>query len=95
VLGRRPNQLHGVMTISGLIGKLNTDLAEKVERAAKYDFHGKMFLLVRVTSPIFDRKDFDMYEDEISAQKPNNFAEIWLLFRDQTTGTWSALKQIQ
>ena len=95
VLGRRPNELHGVMTISGLIAKLNSDLSEKVERAAKYDFNGKMVLLVRVTSPIFDRQDFDMFEDEIGVPSPNNFVEIWLLFRNQATGTYSDLKQIQ
>ena len=95
VLGRRPNELHGVMTISGLIGKLNSDLSDKVERAAKYDFNDEMRLLVRITSPIFDRQDFDMFEDEIRVPSPNNFAEIWLLFWDQATGTYSDSKQIQ
>lgn len=95
VLGRLSRQLHGVMTISQLIEKLNADLADKINSAANYDFAGKLILLIRVASPIFDRQDFDMYEDEIIVPQPNTLAEIWLLFWDQTTGTYSDLKQIQ
>lgn len=95
VLGRLSGKLHGVMTISHLIQQLNSDLADKINTAASYDFPGKLILLVRVASPIFDRQDFDMYEDEITVPQPNTIAEIWLLFWDQTTGTYSNLKQIQ
>lgn len=95
MLGRRPNELHGVMTVCDLITKLNADLAVKVDRAANYDFEGKLFLLVRVASPIFDRQDFDMYEEDINVPTLNTFAEIWLLFWDQASKTYSDLKQIQ
>lgn len=95
VLGRLSGQLHGVMTISQLIEKLNVDLADKINSAANYDFTGKLILLIRVASPIFDRQDFDMYEDEIIVPQPNTCAEIWLLFWDQTTAAYSDLKQIQ
>ena len=95
VLGRLSKQLHGVMTISQLIEKLNADMAEKISRAAKYDFEGKLVLLIRVASPIFDKQDFEMYEDEIDVPELNTFAEIWLLFWGQATGTYSDLMQLQ
>lgn len=95
VLGRLPKQVHGVMTISQLIEKLNADMAEKINRAAKYNFEGKLVLLVRVASPIFDKQDFEMYEDEIDVPELNTFAEIWLLFWSQATGTYSDLMQLQ
>jgi hypothetical protein len=94
VLGRRPNELHGVMTVSGLIAKFNVDVAEKLGRAAKYDFSGKMILLVRVTSPIFDKDDFDMHEDDISIPHQEIFSEVWLLFWDQASRSYSSLKQV-
>lgn len=95
VLGRLSKQSHGVMTISQLIEKLNSDMAEKINRAAKYDFEGKLILLIRVASPIFDKQDFDMYEDEINVPKLNTFSEIWLLFWSATNQTYSDLKQLQ
>ena len=95
VLGRLSKELHGVMTISQLIEKLNADMAEKVNRAAKYDFEGKLILLIRVASPIFDKQDIEMYEDEIAVPKLNTFAEIWLLFWSQASGTYSDLMQLQ
>ncbi len=95
VLGRRSNELHGVMTISELIAKLNADLAEKIARAAKYNFDGRTLLVIRVASPIFDRADFDMFEDEITVPTLNTFDEIWLLFWDDSSKTYSDLKQMQ
>jgi hypothetical protein len=95
VLGRLPKQLHGVMTISQLIEKLNADMAEKTNRAAKYAFEGKLILLIRVASPIFDKQDFEMYEDEIDVPRLNTFSEIWLLFWSQASRTYSDLMQLQ
>lgn len=95
LLGRRPKEPHGVMTMDQLIAQLNSLLYEKVGRAAKYDFEGRLFLLVRVGSPIFDKADFDMWEDEISVPPFNLFDQIWLLFRNQTNNTFSDLTQIQ
>lgn len=95
VLGRLSKQLHGVMTISQLIEKLNADMVEKINRAAKYDFEGKLILLIRVASPIFDKQDFEMYADEIDVPRLNTFSEIWLLFWSQASGTYSDLMQLQ
>jgi len=95
VLGRQPNELHGVMNINGLIDKLNADLSEKCSRAAKYDFNEKMSLAIRVASPIFDLNDFEIFGAEVVVPAHNTFAEIWLVFWDQATKTYSALKQIQ
>ena len=95
VLGRLSKQLHGVMTINQLIEKLNADLAEKTSRAAKYDFECNLVLLIRVASQIFDKQDFEMYEDEIDVPKLNTFSEIWLLFWSQNSGTYSDLMQLQ
>jgi hypothetical protein len=95
VLGRLPKQVHGVMTITELIEKLNADMAEKTNRAAKYDFEDKLILLIRVASPIFDKQDFEMYGDEIDVPRPNPFAEIWLLFWNQANRTYSDLMQLQ
>jgi len=95
VLGRRSKEPHGPMTLDQLIDKLNSDLVEKVARASKYDFDGRMSLVIRVASPIFDRADFDIYEDDVVVPGPNLFDEIWLLFRDPDTGAFTDLKQIQ
>lgn len=94
VLGRQPHELHGVMTLDALIQKLNADLAEKVTRAARYEYVGKLVLLIRVASPIFDKQDFEMYADDICVPELNTFAEIWLLFYSQETKTYSDLMQI-
>lgn len=95
MLGRRPNELHGTMNINGLIDKLNADLDEKCSRAAKYDFNGKMFLVIRVASPIFDQKDFEIFGTDIVVPTHNTFAEIWLVFWDQASKAYSTLMQIQ
>ena len=95
VLGRLSKQPHGVMNIVQLIAKLNADMVEKTNRAAKYDFEGKLILLIRVASPIFDKQDFEMYEDEINVPSLNPFAEIWLLFWSHASGTYSDLMQLQ
>lgn len=95
MLGRQANTLHGVMTITELIAKLNNDLVEKVAKASKYRFDSRVFLVIRVVSPIFDLADFEIYGDEILIPKPNLFDEIWLLLRNNSTNTFSDLKQIQ
>jgi hypothetical protein len=95
VLGRLSGQLHGAMTLPNLIDKLNAKLAEKVNRAARYPHDGKLVLVIRVASPIFDKRDFEMYSDEIAVPTLNTFAEIWLLFRNLCAGTFSDLLQIQ
>lgn len=95
LLGRRPNESHGVMTLDQSIPQLNELLYEKARSAVQYDFRGRLFLLVRVASPIFDKNDFEMYQDDISSPSPNCFDQIWLLFRNQTTNTFSDLIQIK
>ena len=95
VLGRLSKQPHGVMDISQLVEKLNADMAEKINRAAQYDYEGKLILLIRVASPIFDKQDFEMYQDEIDVPKLNTFSEIWLLFWNQADGNYSDLMQLQ
>lgn len=95
VLGRLPGVLHGVMTLQQLIDKLNSDMAEKANRAANYFFEGKLILLIRVASPIFDKQDFEMYRDDICVPQLNTFAEIWLLFWSQATQSYSDLLQLQ
>ena len=70
-------------------------LESKVAQAAKYHFDGRMSLVIRVASTIFDRMDFDIYGEDIVIPEPNTFDEIWLLFRDAATNAFSDLKQIQ
>jgi len=95
VFGRLSQTTHGVMALTQLIEKLNSDLAEKVNRAAKYEFEGKLILLIRVASPIFDMQDFEMYREDICVPQLNTFAEIWLLFRNQSSQAFSDLLQLQ
>ncbi len=95
LLGRSTGGTHGTMTISELIERLNDLLAQKITQTAKYNFEGRLFLLVRVASPIFDKKDFEIFEDEITFPSGNVLDEVWLLFWNQTTQTYSDLKQVQ
>ena len=83
------------MCLIPLIEKLNAEMAEKANRAAKYDHEGKLILLIRVASPIFDKQDFEMYEEEIIVPELNTFTEIWLLLWSANTRTYSDLKQLQ
>ncbi len=95
LLGRSPGGAHGRMNIGELITTLNQLLSQKVTQAAKYNFIQKLYLLVRVASPIFDKKDFEIFKDEITFPPGNVLDEVWLLFWNQTTQTYSDLKQIQ
>jgi len=95
LLGRSPDGTHGTMTISELIERLNDLLAQKITQTAKYNFEGRLFLLVRVASPIFDKKDFEIFEDEITFPPGNVLDEVWLLFLNQTTQTYNDLMQVQ
>ena len=95
VLGRLPKQPYGVMTLDQYIEKLNAEMAKKANRAAKYNHEGKLILLIRVASPIFDKQDFEMYEEDIVVPKLNTFAEIWLLFCSANTKSFSDMLQLQ
>src|SRR5215472_19095424 len=75
-LGRQSNGLHGDF----LIRKLNSGLAEKIDRATKYGFEGRRWLIVRVASPIYDWRHFELFESDIIIPMPNPFEKIWLLF---------------
>ena len=78
-----------------LAGKLNALLGKKVEVAFKYNFCGKLFLLICVACPAFNKSHFEMYPDWIDLNLGNPFAEVWLLFYNESTEAYSDLLQIQ
>lgn len=78
-----------------LAGRLNDLLMDKVKAAVAYDFGHKLFLLVRVACPVFNKSDFEMCSDWIDLHSGNPFAEVWLLFYSEQTATFSDLLQIQ
>lgn len=91
LLGRSAEPIHNLMNSTELLATLNKLLHNKTESAQKYEFKGKMFLIVRVASPIFDKSTFDMFEEGIVIP-PNVFNEIWLVFRDCSRLVWDELK---
>ncbi|RLC36773.1 hypothetical protein DRH29_03825 [candidate division Kazan bacterium] len=94
LLGRADKRISGIMKADELIKTLNIKLADKVEQAAKYDFKNRMILVIRVASPVFDKSDFDREENSIKVPQ-SVFSEIWMLFYDTNTQSWSDLKQLK
>ena len=78
-----------------LADRLNDLLEKKIKAAFAYDFGGKLFLLVRVVCPVFNKSHFEMYSDWINLHLENPFAEVWLLFYSELTDTFSDLLPIQ
>lgn len=78
-----------------LAGRLNDLLEKKIKVAFRYDFGGKLFLLVRVACPVFNKSHFEVYSDWIDLPSGNPFAEVWLLLFSESTDTFSDLLQIQ
>lgn len=97
LLGRSslPLQPDKEKSFYALAGRLNDLLAKKVKVAVAYDFGYKIFLLVRVACPIFNKSHFEMCSDWIDLHSGNPFAEVWFLFYSESTDTFSDLLQIQ
>lgn len=76
------------------IRRLNDLLEQKWEKAKAYRFSGRMFLVVRVPSIIFDKSTFDLFEDDICLPS-GVFEQVWLLFYDSTSQTWGELKRLR
>ena len=93
-LGWHSNELDGVTNGDFLIRKLNSGLAEKIDQATKYGFDGRMWLIVRVASPIFDWRHFEIFKSDILFPMPNPFEKIWLLFSAKSTKPYCDLIQI-
>jgi len=79
LLGRSSDKIHGLMKSTAILQTLNERLKKKSTQAEEYKFEGKMFLVVRVASPIFDKSTFDLFEADIIVPS-NVFDQIWLLF---------------
>jgi hypothetical protein len=94
LLGRSSDKIHGLMNSTAVLQTLNERLKKKCTQAEKYEFEGKMFLVVRVASPIFDKSTFDRFEDDIIVPS-NVFDQIWLLFFDFREQEWGELKQLK
>ncbi len=94
LLNRSTSSTHSLMSSTKLVEKLNDLLKEAIETARKYEFRNKMFLIIRVASPIFDKQDFELHEEDVQLP-PDIFSEIWLIFRDTSKGTWSDLKRLK
>lgn len=94
LLGRTREVEHGVMKAIDLINELNKLLEQKCNKIVAYKKHQSLFLVIRVTSPIFDITTFDAYENSIICPE-NNYDEIWLLLDDNDKNTrWTELKAI-
>jgi hypothetical protein len=95
LLNRTEQRQHGVMCHKDLIKKLNNILEQKSKKIVNYKTHDKLFLVIRVASPIFDKSTFDVFEEEIVCPK-NDFNEIWLVLDDNNKSIrWSELKKIK
>ncbi len=94
LLGRSSATAHGVMNSADLIKTLNNLLKKKTRKTITYKPHDKLFLVIRVTSPIFDKSTFDMFEDNIVIPE-NQYDEIWLVLFDFSEKKWQNLKQIK
>ncbi len=95
LLGRSTQTTHGVMCANDLIKVLNSLLNQKTTKINGFRPHHKFFLVVRVASPIFDKSNFDMYENDIICPK-NKYSEIWLVLDDNNkNGRWSELGLIK
>jgi hypothetical protein len=84
-------QLHGIMQTEELIARLNTLLESKAAQAAKYNFENRLFLVIRSGSPIHEKADFEMFEEDIHIPASHPFAGIWLLCRNPETNQWTDL----
>lgn len=95
LLGRSLNIIHDPMNMYTLVQRLNDLLQKKTEAALKYSFAKRMFLLVRVASPIFFLSDFEIYEDEINIPMFNPFDQIWLLLFNDQSQKYEDIKPLQ
>lgn len=94
LLGRSAMPNHSLMSSTELVTTLNKLLKNANESAKKYEFKDKMFLIVRVASPVFDKSPFDMFEGDI-INLPTIFSEIWLVFYDFSRQAWGDLKRLK
>lgn len=94
LLGRSDKLDSGVQIFSTLTENLNALLADKAHQAQGYDISHPVILVIRVASPVFNDEDFAGLADETKV--PGNlFTEIWLLARDDETGSWMGLEQLK
>ncbi|MFC2021558.1 hypothetical protein ACFLU1_07280, partial [Chloroflexota bacterium] len=94
LLGRSTKPNHNQMNTTELITTLNKLLEVAAESAESYDFNEKIFIIIRVASPIFDKSTFDMFEEDIIIP-PSVFNEIWLIFYDSSKHAWGNLKYLK
>ena len=87
----RSNDAGGLRSSTETIARLNNLLKKKAQQAKKYEFEGKLVLVIRVASRVFDKADFDMHEADIIVPT-NRFAEIWLVLYDVSKQAYSDLK---
>lgn len=94
LLGKSPEIHNGLESAISLIGNLNRLLEQKAKKARGYDHNYQLALLVRVVSPVFDKKYFDRYESYIKVPD-SDYRHIWLLFFDSENRGWNSIKTLQ
>ena len=95
LLGRSNKKVSDLQNADTLIKELNNRLVKKDTKARKYKFDKPMFLLIRITSRVFDKSTFDMYETDIVIPPDCIFKAIWLLFYNFDTQKWKDLKPLK
>lgn len=79
LLGRSNLTSHGIMSSLGLVEELNKKLEDKCRQAQKYSFQGKLVLVFRMASPVFDISSIEIHKSDIKIPADNKFQEIWIL----------------
>lgn len=94
LLGREHNSISKVENIEHYIYILNRLLSKKSEKAGGYDQNHNLILLIGVTSPLFNRDDFENSRDEILIPE-NKFSVICLVFFNELNQNWEDLMFIK
>lgn len=91
LLGRSKKNMSNDQFSDELMEKLSERIKQKEEDAKGYSYNGSISLLIRVTSPIWGKSTFEMFEYDI--QIPNTiYQEIWLVFSNSSEGDCLKLK---
>ncbi|EEG78843.1 hypothetical protein [Dethiobacter alkaliphilus] len=93
LLGKLDHVPDEIQFVSTMIDTLNDLIANKVGK--KYDYQGRIDLLIRCASPAFAIHHFIKNSVHINTDNTYNFHHIWLLLRNVETGEWSDLLQLK
>lgn len=93
LLGKSSHVSDEIQYVSKMLDTLNDIIANKVNK--KYDYSGRIELLIRSVSPAFAIPHFITNITNINLENTDSFYHIWLLSRNENSGDWSDLLQLK